>query len=389
MLLPIKRTCGLLAVVALLAVGTPSAHSRVAATDRPGDVLVSEPTVTRVLPLAAYPAEAWAIRYRSTSARGEPTTVTGTVLVPTARWRGEGPRPVVGFAVGTHGLADRCAPSRQLRRGTEYEAAAIRGLLAEGWAVAITDYQGLGTPGVHPYVVGRSLGRAVLDSVRAAQRLPGAGLSRSGPVALYGYSEGGAAAGWALQLAPSYAPELDLRAGFVGAAPADLGGMLRHHDRQATSFLILYAAIGFDAAYPGLDLAGHLNARGRRAAASLRKSCIWDAPVKAAPWPKDYRAFVTSDPLQEADWRRRLRQNQLGRRGFDTPVLLGAARLDQIVPYRLMTDLRRRWCRRGVAARLHTIAASEHFSGGVAFVPVAVDFLRERFRDDPLPPAEC
>jgi hypothetical protein len=35
-----------------------------------------------------------------------------------------------------------------------------------------TDYPGLGTPGVHAYLMGESEGRAVLDSVRAARNLP-------------------------------------------------------------------------------------------------------------------------------------------------------------------------------------------------------------------------
>ena len=43
--------------------------------------------------------------------------------------------------------------------------------LKAGYAVVRTDYEGLGTPGVHPYLVGRSEGRSVLDAVRAARAL--------------------------------------------------------------------------------------------------------------------------------------------------------------------------------------------------------------------------
>ena len=58
----------------------------------------------------------------------------------------------------------------------------IKAALDRGWAVAVSDYEGLGTPGQHTYVVGRSEGRAVLDMARAAQRLPGTGLTTSTPV---------------------------------------------------------------------------------------------------------------------------------------------------------------------------------------------------------------
>ena len=59
-------------------------------------------------------------------------------------------------------------------------------------------------------VMGRHLGPSVLDSIRAARSLPAAGLDPEGPLGIYGYSEGGCAAGWALQLQPTYAPELNL-----------------------------------------------------------------------------------------------------------------------------------------------------------------------------------
>ena len=43
--------------------------------------------------------------------------------------------------------------------------------LKAGYAVAETDYEGLGTPGVHPYLIGSSEGRSVLDIVRAAREI--------------------------------------------------------------------------------------------------------------------------------------------------------------------------------------------------------------------------
>lgn len=394
MLLPtrdlVTRMSAAAAVVVLLAAGSTGVAPARGSDEvgRRGDLLGALPMVARVAPLVPYRARAWHVRYRSSGARGEFTTVTGTVLVPRSPWRGDGRRPIVGFAVGTHGLADRCRPSLQLTRGTEYEAAAISGFLDQGWAVAVTDYPGLGTPDNHPFVVGRVLGRAVLDSVRAAQQL--LGLPRRGPVLLYGYSEGGNAVGWALQLAASYAPELNVRGGFVGAAPADLFGMVRHHDGRATGFLILYAASGFDAAYPGLHLERSLNDRGRRAVAALRDSCVWDAPARALLRPTHYRAYVDGDPLQRPDWRRRLRQNAIGHRSTGVPVLLGAVRRDEIVPYAQETGLYRRWCARGVNVHLRTIDATDHFSGGIAFVPVGIGFLRDRLAGVPLPrPADC
>jgi hypothetical protein len=111
------------------------------------------------------------VLYRSTDALGEPMAVSGTVLVPTAPWAGPGSRPLVSYAVGTRSLGDDSAPSYTLSQGAEYEGLFVKGLLDQGWAVAVSDYQGLGTPGLHTYLVGPAQGHAVLDMARRCGRL--------------------------------------------------------------------------------------------------------------------------------------------------------------------------------------------------------------------------
>ena len=68
-----------------------------------------------------------------------------------------------------------------------------------GYLVAFSDYEGLGTPGRHPYLVGESEGRSVLDAAKAAAQLPGA--DAGDQLAIWGHSQGGHAALWAAQLA--------------------------------------------------------------------------------------------------------------------------------------------------------------------------------------------
>ncbi len=69
--------------------------------------------------------------------------------------------------------------------------AGLRQLIEQGAVVAATDYPGLGTAGPHPYLVGDSEARAVIDSVRAAHSLPGVGDGNS--FAVWGHSQGGQA----------------------------------------------------------------------------------------------------------------------------------------------------------------------------------------------------
>ena len=99
---------------------------------------------------------------------------------------------------GHPGLGDQCAPSKEIAAGDFDEQFAVSNLLDRGWAVVITDYPGLGTPGAEAYNVGIPEGYAV--STRAG-RHPAvrAGLSAGAPMAIEGYSQGGGAADWAAQ----------------------------------------------------------------------------------------------------------------------------------------------------------------------------------------------
>ena len=343
---------------------------------RPGDVIRAEPMDAYLMPGARLRARTWRVLYRSTGAVGEPTAVSGTVLIPATRTRG--PRPLVSYAVGTHGIGDAAAPSRLLARGREWEAGLIAMVLARGWAVAVTDYQGLGTPGDHAYMVGRALGPNVLDMIRAARQLDSEELPVAGPAAIVGYSEGGAAAAWAAQLQPTYAPDVPLVAVAAGAAAADVETAGPNIEGSFFSFFIAYGGIGYAAAYPELELDPYLTPLARTNIAALRQSSIF----QAAMWgPRFVRAADLTQPnvLELPEWRARLAENRLGLSAPAAPVLLHHARRDQIVSFQQSINLREDWTQRGADVRLYvTRGGVEHISGAVAGTPVALDWIARR-----------
>ena len=120
-------------------------------------------------------ATATRIMYLSRDVENRPMPVTGTILVPTTAWPGGGPRPIVAYAPFTAGMGDQCAVSRVIAGDvwgdfvSGVQTQFINGLLAKGIAVAQTDYQGLGTPGDHTYVMRIPQAQAVLDVIRAAR----------------------------------------------------------------------------------------------------------------------------------------------------------------------------------------------------------------------------
>ncbi len=162
-------------------------------------------------------ALAWRTTYASQGVDG-PTVVTAMVVVP----QGEAPPggwPVVAWAHPTRGLADACAPS--LTDGTA-TIPLLDDLVAEGWAVVASDYEGLGSPGLHPYLVGASEGRSILDALRSATEVEGAGLEPDAPTVLFGFSQGGHAA---LFAAESASAGVDAAAGGADARGIDLVGL--------------------------------------------------------------------------------------------------------------------------------------------------------------------
>ncbi|GAA3492807.1 lipase family protein [Streptomyces cremeus] len=383
-----SRTRVLAASAALaLSAALPTAATASAADDAPaapapsvsapGSLLSASPTSFHPLPLQPTNTDAWHIDYRSTTAKGAPNTVSGTVIVP--RDGRKGPRPLVTYAVGTVGMGDQCAPSAGFPYGTTVEATLINQVVQRGWAVAVTDYEGLGTPGDHTYTVGRAEGQAVLDAARAAMKLPSAetGLTPASPVGIMGYSQGGQASSWAAELHDSYAPELNVKGTATGGVPADLMEVAKFNDGNIGAGLILMAAAGHDTAHPELKLDSYLNRQGRSYVDFMRRNCVAINAV-SAPF-KRISEVTTTNPLDSPDWQEKLGASKLGRHAPDHPVYLYHAGLDELIPYRIGAQLRSDWCGAGATVQWRSHPLLEHIGGVTVGAFPAMDWLGDRF----------
>ncbi|WP_327143989.1 alpha/beta hydrolase family protein [Nocardia sp. NBC_01327] len=197
-------------------------------------------SVIQLRPLIGDPGLAGArnylVLYRSIDMQGAPVAVSGTVAVPQGT-PPPGGWPLISWAHGTTGVADGCAPSRDT--SAEFPAHDYTSLvrdvqaqwIAAGYAVAQTDYQGLGTPGPHGYLIGAAEQRAVTDMARAAREIePDIGTRW---VAM-GHSQGGQAAIFTDAQAQQWAPELQLL-GAVALAPASHQGVGLQASQLATT----------------------------------------------------------------------------------------------------------------------------------------------------------
>ena len=255
----------------------------------PGTVLASRPVTVTGLGLPV-PVDSQQFLARSSDAKDAPTAVVGTLMVPRSPYPA-GPRPLVSYQPATDSLGDQCNPSYKLRAGTEGELMLMMQALQQGWAVVVTDYEGP----QNAFAAGRMAGHAVLDGIRAAEALPGTGLTGAGtPVGLWGYSGGGLATSWAAELQAGYAPELNVAAVASGGTPADLAAAARQIDGGIASGLTLLASVGISRAYP--EMLSLLNDAGHEMARRIGDMCIGEA-VSALPLPPAERVHPLAGPV--------------------------------------------------------------------------------------------
>lgn len=353
-----RRLVAALTAVAALALAPVAAacsddggSSAVTAVPAPGTVTVPDTTIAngdfyatpsplpagqpgqivRIEPMAGAPtgAQAWRVMYLSSGvSTSERVVVTGTVIAPTSA-PPDGGRKVVTWAHPTTGIDDPCAPSL-----APQPFAGIQGLaqyLAEGWVVVATDYQGLGTDGPHPYLVGTSQAFGTIDIVRAAQQIPDA--AAGADYAVYGHSQGGQAALFVGQLAESYAPELSLKA-VAAAAPAGLLAELFTADAETVGGALLgsYAVVSWSEVF-GYDPTTAVTPTALPMVQTVAAQCLADlsAPAQADIVTLAGGAMWAGNPATTPPWSGGFATNTAGQAPIPVPVLVAQGTADDIV----------------------------------------------------------
>ena len=347
----------------------------------PGDVLRRE-AVELTGPLTG--ESGWRILYRSTTAAGEPAVVSGIVLVPQGP-SPDGGRPVVAWAHGTTGIADRCAPSATGNLFYDDYGAEGRSLLDQGFVVTATDYHGLGTPGVHTYHRSEELARATIDSVTAAHRL-----SEAGPLkpqwATVGHSEGGLASLAVDARSDSMPPELDYRGSVIAAPTPSLGtyaAAIFQLEGRGYAVLLLEAVAGVA---PDLAPAVALGPEAASREALLTHGC-WEEAVPG------FDDIDPADMLASPKVGQRLADVMASWAAYDPadargPLLVVQGEADESVLPPLTADLVDQLCKTGRTVTYRTYPGAGHDEVMAASASDAAAWLSARFAGDP-PPKTC
>ncbi|MEV5836317.1 lipase family protein [Nocardia sp. NPDC052112] len=343
----------------------------------PGTVLAARAIDVGLNPT---PVTATELLIRSTDAKGHPVPVVATLLVPFAPWQGSGPRPLVAYNMPIDSLGNICAPSQYLKTGASAGLRSMQLPLSKNYAVIVPDHQGPR----QAYAAGRMAGHAVLDSIRAAVRTPELGLSPDAPTVVSGYSGGAIASGWAAQLAPEYAQELNLVGAVVGGVPADFGMLINTmNGANAASGVFLAATLGLAREYP--EIMALFNDNGWRLSQFAKDFCFLDAALLGAiaPIPAETLTDVPQ-PTQLPMIRDILADNRLGAAAPRVPVLLYHGINEVWVPFAGAERLYDDWCRLGVPVRFEA-HPGEHVIVAETGVSVADSWIDARFTGAPAP----
>jgi acetyl esterase/lipase len=349
----------------------------------PSDALGS---VIRSQPLDGAPdgAVAWKILYLSTSHTGEPTAVSATLVVPTTPPAAEG-RPVVAFAHGTVGVAPNCAPS--LRSYWADDIDGLNAFLEAGYAVVATDYEGMGTSGTHPYLVGESAAMNVLDSVRAAHSFSEANAGTE--YVVWGYAQGGHSSLFTGEFTASYAPELKLVGVAAGAPPTDLVTLF---DRGlGTTFgnvLGAYALHAWSKVYDNAQLGQIIRGLARPVVSNTARLCIREEQEEGAILPGSIFMkirFLSNHPVETEPWKSLFEENSPGRSMIPAPIFIGQGEEDGLVHPDVTEAFAESLCAKGHVVEYRSYPDVHHVTAVAVVTPDAAAWIVDRFAGAPAP----
>jgi alpha-beta hydrolase superfamily lysophospholipase len=334
-------------------------------------------------PIAGAPAgaSAFRIRYRSTDKDGHPIVVSGAVIVPGGTAPAGG-RPVVVWAHGASGVAENCGLSD--KPGLFAQIAGLNALLASGYVVAAPDYQGLGNPGPHPFLVGMASAHSVLDSVRAARAMPQAQASTR--YALWGESLGAFSVLWAGKQASRYAPELQLAGIAAAAPPSDIKANLTGGTNAAVrAFLTAYAAESWSKVY-ALPLTSAVKPATATLISRIARNCVTLDGFKLRTKIGMLRLahqLRNVDLAASPRWAALMQRNSLTPDGLSVPLLIAQGSADAIVAPAVTRRFVDQLCARRVTVRYVPISGGDHVSVAKSSAAVTTEWLKARFSGSP------
>lgn len=345
------------------------------------------------------PLQAWQVAYKTKSQDGmTPQVTVVTILKPyTAQPDKDGKYRIVAYGSKCDSAGTNFRTSYAMRAGNDYKLGAaseqifIAPCLDRGWIALIPDYESE----TCAFGAGYQSGYAFLDSIRAALNFPEMGIARDqtgtfdAKVAMWGYSGGALAVGWAAQLQSSYSPDLSqyIVGASMGGLPNDLNAIAHHTNSGVGAGLIPAVMRGLANAYPELEewLATYATKTGQLAlATALTKSF---GVIMADSLNVDVLGtyFTISDPLSQPIPAAVLAENKMGSTTEvpTVPCHVYQSLFDEVVPYQTTDDLVVAWSAQGSTIDYTRDTMSAHIVLCFTGCAPAIEWMQARFDGKP------
>lgn len=351
----------------------------------PGTILKVRPVEVAMFGRVRQRVDAWQLLYRTADLGGYPQASVTTVLRP------RDAEPVLlSYQCAIDGVASSCFPSYALRRGSrafgavpQFEFLLVLHALRRGWTISIPDHEG---PDGH-WGSPQEPGFCTLDAIRAALSFEPLELNDSTPVALWGYSGGGLATSWAAEMAPEYAPEIELVGAALGSPVGDPGSAFTRLNATLHAALPTLVVAGLRRTYPELDrvIRQHVNEDGMRILDSVESMTTVRAVTKLARHDLDHYIDVPlADLLALPEIVQVFLDIQPGRTAPTAPLLVIQSVHDQIIAVDDVDGQVDRYIEAGAHVTYLRDRLSEHLSLHPIGAPLTLDWLSDRFAGVPV-----
>ena len=254
--------------------------------------------------------------------------------------------------------------------------------LAHGFAIVATDYQGLGTPGPHPYQIVRAAAYNVLDSIRAVLHSQPSLADR---IVVVGFSQGAGAAFAAGGFAPAYAGELGIRGiittgipnwtpDVLKAPPPEVIARISEHPDPTVTYN-LYIGLVAQQRNPKLPADSLVSARGMPLLDLARVSCV-GAMFYNVTMAGLNRANALVPSYLDA-LARLLPDMEYPTLKLAMPVFVGIGEQDHDVPLSWQLGLAKNACASGTVVETHLYRGMNHVEAIIASLKDLLPFAQK------------
>jgi hypothetical protein len=328
------------------------------------------------------PITATQLLYRTVDEQGQPTATVTTMIRPAAT---VGTPKLVSYQTAYDALGSECDPSYTLQGGNssystaQQEEQIILGYVSAGYTVLVPDYEGENLD----WAAGQESGYDTLDGIRAAESYLGASASGT-PVGMVGYSGGSIATEFASELAPNYAPELDIVGVAEGGVPVDFFHNLTYINGSPDwSGVIPAVLVSLSRAF-GVSFQPYLSAYGLQVTGQVADECInnfvGDYPgltIQSLLGPQYQNYLQLPDLVQIGD------ELIMSRTGTPTgPLFIGVGNADGtgdgVMVANDVEALAYTYCQRGISVQFNEYSGDDHDNAAIPFEQGALQFLTAR-----------